>query len=139
MNDPQRDAFLWSWSRRRAIGRGKFGLYGVALGALGGFLFAWFLSPGPGERSAHAYDTLGQLMPDFSLYGMAMAAFGAMGWSAADRLFRHQDRVFQGLLDLGATVPEEKPDTPINGPQIAVYAALLIIALLVVGLFVAFG
>lgn len=135
MNERQRDLFLWVWSRRRKPGMAAIGLRGAGIGALGGLLFAFMLSPG---SSAPAYDVIGQLTPMVKVIALAVPAFAFLGWLGATRIYASQEAMYQSMLANGAQVPAEKPVMQLSdrGPALAVAIAFAIIAGFIVVLFV---
>ena len=142
MNERQRDLFLWVWSRRRQPGRAAIGLRGLAIGALGGVVFAFLLSPGA-PSDIPAYNAWGQMFGAIgnTLKAMVLAvpAFGFIGWLGADRVFAAQERMYQDMLAAGARGPEQKPLMQLadRGPALAVAIAFAVIAGLIIALIVA--
>jgi hypothetical protein len=128
MNERQRDLFLWQWSRRRTPGARAVARRGLGIGALGGVLFGWMVSPGPAP-DVHAYDTLGRLTSGLGVYAVAIPVFALMGWSGARRVFASQEAMYQSLLSAGARVPEREPvlQPGDRGPAIAVAIAVAVI------------
>ena len=135
MNERQRDLFLWLWSRRRKPGQMAIALRGAGIGALGGLLFAFLLSPG---SDAPAYDILGQLAPMARVIFLAVPAFALLGWLGANRVYASQEAMYQSMLASGAKIPEQKPVMQMSdrGPALAVAIAAAIIAAFIIVLFV---
>lgn len=138
MNERQRDLFLWVWSRRRKPGQMAIGLRGAGIGALGGLLFAFLLSPG---SDAPAYDIIGQLAPMARVITLAVPAFALIGWLGANRIYASQEAMYRQMLQSGARVPDEKPvmQPGDRGPAVAVGIAVAIIAGFIIFLIVQYG
>lgn len=141
MNERQRDLFLYEWSRRRAPGRARVALRGAIIGALGGVLFTvLMMSAGAlefGNTSASLMSGLGNLA---KMLGLAVPAFGAIGYVGANRVYAQQEAMYQAILQTGAQPPAEKPQ--LQGadrwPAIAVGVAVVIIAGFIIALFIAY-
>ncbi len=138
MNARQRDLFLWLWSHRRKPGQTAIALRGALIGALGGLVFAFMLSPG---SSAPAYDFIGQITPMARLIALSVPAFAFIGWLGANRVYAAQEAMYQSLLASGAEVPAQKPvmQPGDRGPAVAVGIAVAIIAGFIIFLFVQYG
>lgn len=138
MNERQRDLFLWLWSRRRKPGQTAIALRGALIGALGGLVFAFMLSPG---SDAPAYDIIGQLAPMARLIALSVPAFAFIGWLGANRVYAAQEAMYQSMLASGAEVPAQKPvmQASDRGPAVAVGIAVAIIAGFILFLFVQYG
>ncbi|MBL8542919.1 MAG: hypothetical protein JNJ63_03840 [Hyphomonadaceae bacterium] len=139
MNERQRDLFLYAWSHRRRPGRFAIGLRGLAIGALGGFVFALLLQgQGAHTPGVHAYETGRQLLSDLRLFALSIPAFASIGWIGADRIFMGQETQYQALLAAGARVPDHKPVMQLSdrGPALAVAIAFAVIAAFIIAQFV---
>ncbi len=138
MNERQRDLFLWLWSRRRKPGQTAIALRGALIGALGGLVFAFMLSPG---SDAPAYDFIGQITPMARLIGMSVPAFAFLGWLGANRVYAAQETMYQSMLASGAEVPAQKPimQASDRGPALAVGIAVAIILGFIIFVFVQYG
>lgn len=139
MNERQRDLFLYVWSRRRRPGRLAIGLRGLAIGALGGFVFALLmLGQGAHTPGVHAYETGKQLFSDLRLFALSVPAFAFIGWIGADRIFAGHEMQYQALMAAGARVPEHKPVMQLSdrGPALAVAIVFAVIAAFIIALFV---
>jgi hypothetical protein len=131
VNERQRDQFLFLWSRRRAPGAMRIALRGAVIGGLGGLAFAWImLSGGAHTPGVHAYDFAGQLGSAVRLVALSVAAFAAIGWGTARRVWASQERMYHSLLEAGARVPEQKPILTMadRGPALAVAIVAVVIA-----------
>jgi len=128
VNERQRDLFLYVWSKRRAPGRGAVALGGLAIGAIGGLVFALVLSSVAGFENFFAI-----LLP-------AVGAFGVIGFIGANRVYALQEHQYQSILATGAQVPAEKPvmQPGDRGPAVAVAITVAIIAGFIIFLFANF-
>lgn len=119
MTPNQRDAFLYSWQRRRTRGRRGNALLCAGIGAAGGVLFGALLLGG-------ISDPAGNLL---RLFGTAIPAFAALAAGLGDRIYRSNEAMYQDLVRQGATAPAQKPALTAGerGPQIAVLIAVVLI------------
>lgn len=111
MNERQRDLFLYVWSRRRAPGQAAVALRGAAIGALGGLVFALFMANGIdfGGKGGGLASIIPLITRGGALFAMSIAAFGAIGFFGANRVYASQEAMYQSILAAGARVPAEKP------------------------------
>lgn len=141
MNERQRDLFLWLWSRRRKPGRAAIAMRGAGVGALGGAVFA-LLMGGSIDTSASGYTGLSTIIPLIERGGLllvlSVAAFAALGFILANRVFAAQEAMYQAMLASGAQAPDRKPlmRPSDRGPALAVAIAAALIAGFIIFLFV---
>lgn len=64
-------------------------------------------------------------MPGLRLLAMSIAAFGALGWLLADRVFVSQEALYRGILRTGAKPPAEKPQMQISDRRPALAVAIV--------------
>lgn len=138
MNERQRDLFLWLWSRRRKPGQTIIALRGALIGALGGVLFAFLISP---SSNAPAYDIIGQIAPMAHILALSVPAFAFLGWLGANRVYAAHEAMYQSMLASGAEAPAQKPVMRASdrGPAVAVGIALAIIAGFLIFVVVQYG
>jgi hypothetical protein len=120
MNERQQAVFLWSWSRRRALGRARAALIGAGVGALAGLAFAIVMltamtASGGASLNEDAMPpwmfALGKALgPAVFLFIVSVPPFAAMGAFLADRVWALQERQYHTLLAAGARVPDERPN-----------------------------
>lgn len=113
MNERQRDLFLYVWSERRKPGQVAISLRGLAIGALGGLVFALILLGDVTAGSRGNYTGISAIIPMIErggmLFVMSIGAFGGIGFLLANRVFASQEAMYQSMLASGATVPTQKP------------------------------
>jgi hypothetical protein len=120
MNERQRAAFLWGWSRRRRMGLGGFLLLGLGVGAVGGLVFAGamlFAMTANGGTFRVAEEDLSGLMlwfaqtlgPTGFLFAISIPAFAGLGAVLALFAGRRIEWQYQNLLAQGAQPPQSKP------------------------------
>jgi len=132
MNERQRDLFLYVWSRRRAPGQMQIALRGLAIGALGGLVFALILGSDI-NFDRGAYTGLSAIIPMIQQGGklliLSIGAFGLLGFILANRVFAAQEAMYQSMLAAGAQIPAEKPvmQGADRWPAIAVGVAVAVI------------
>lgn len=142
MNERQRDLFLYLWSRRRTPGQMQIALRGLAIGALGGLVFAFILGSNIDFSGDKTYTGLSVILPIIERGGMllvmSIGAFGLLGFILANRVFAAQEAMYQSMLATGARVPEAKPQMQPGdrGPAVAVAIAFGVIAIFIIVLFV---
>lgn len=132
MNERQRDLFLWVWSKRRTPGQAAIGLRGAGIGALGGVVFALIMAGSIdfGGKGGGLAAILPIIERGGLLFALSIAAFGAIGFFGANRVFASQEAMYQSMLASGARVPDQKPimQPGDRGPAIAVGIAVAVIA-----------
>ncbi len=144
MNERQRDLFLYIWSRRRQRGQTPVSLMGAGIGALGGLAFALILG-GQMSFERGGYTGLSAIIPIVEQGGrlllLSVAAFGALGFVGANRVFAAQEAMYQSILATGARVPNAKPAMQASdrGPAIAVAIAVGLIMVFIIVLFAMYG
>lgn len=146
MNPRRQAIFLWEWSRRRALGRGKVVLLGAGIGALGGIGFgALLLAATAGSELRLNEDEIAPFVLPFAralgpagfLFALAAPAFAFLGALGADRLWAMQEFQYRAFIEAGARVPETAPEITWadRAPKwIVVAVALLVVAGLLFGL-----
>ena len=142
MNARQRDAFLWQWSRKRAIGARGAALRGLLIGAAGGVLFAVLLQWLTRSEGRAGVDVWLAGLRQFGLVmALAVPAFGALGLALTWRIYASQERIYQALLDQGATLPAAAPvlGWADRGPALAVGVTMALLTGLIVAAFIAYG
>lgn len=131
MNERQRDLFLYVWSRRRAPGQAAIALRGALIGAAGGLVFALFMAGGIdfGGKGGGLAAILPILSRGGLLLVMSVAAFAAIGFFGANRVYASQEAMYQSILATGARVPEQKPmmQPGDRGPALAVGITVVVI------------
>lgn len=120
MTPNQRDAFMYSWEKRRKRGRMGNALLSAGIGAAGGVLFGLMLIGDIADPDGNA----------LRLFGMAIPTFAMLASGLGDRVYRSNEAMYQNFVSQGATAPAEKPTltTAERGPQIAVLIAFVVIA-----------
>jgi len=134
--------FLWLWSRRRKPGRLAIAIRGLVIGAVGGVVFAGVMLGAVGKGGNHSTAAfLASLKDAALLFGLAVPAFGAMGFFMASRVFASNEAMYQSLLRAGATVPGEKPVLRASdrGPAIAVGIVVAVIVVFIVVIAIKYG
>jgi hypothetical protein len=131
VNERQRDLFLYVWSRRRAPGQAAIALRGALIGAAGGLVFALFMAGGIdfGGKGGDLAAILPILSRGGLLLVMSVAAFAAIGFFGANRVYASQEAMYQSMLASGARVPEQKPvmQPGDRGPALAVGITVVVI------------
>ena len=141
MNERQRDLFLWLWSRRRAPGPLRVALRGALIGAFGGLAFSAIMLTSMGAPPASGYTGLSTIIPllerGWLMVTLAVPAFAIIGLLGANRVYSANERMYQSMLQAGASVPEQKPTMQVldRWPAVVVGIVVAIIAGFILYLF----
>jgi len=130
VNERQRDLFLYVWSQRRTPGQAAIALRGALIGAAGGLAFALFMANGIDFGGGKGgVDVAAMVTRGGSLFAMSIAAFAAIGFFGANRVYASQEAMYQSILATGARVPAQKPvmQPGDRGPAIAVGVTVIVI------------
>jgi hypothetical protein len=148
MTPNQRDVFLYSWAQKRKRGRLGNALLCAGIGAAGGLLFGFMMmgdmsatmaSGSQASPSVHSMSIwLGNI---FKLFGLAVPAFALLMAGLGDRVFQSNEAMYQNMLAQGAAPPTQKPTLKAGerGPQIAVLATVVVIAVFIIVVAVMYG
>lgn len=131
MTPNQRDVFMYSWAQQRKRGRLGNLLLCAGIGAAGGLLFGFMLL-------GDVADPIGNFL---RLFGLAVPAFAALAAGLGDRVYMSNEAIYQNMVAQGAAPPTQKPTLKASerGPQIAVLATVVIIAIFIIVVAVMYG
>ncbi len=144
MNGRPEEAFLWDWTRRRRYGRLGILMFGLAIGAVGGLVFAllmlWGMTMNGASFSLNEDEMspfmlwLGRLLgPTGFLFALSIPAFAGIGAFLSFRVWDMIEHRYHSLLDAGARVPDERPVLTLKERMPAIIV-LAVLVLLVVGM-----
>ena len=88
MTPNQRDAFMYSWERRRKRGRMGNALLSAGIGAAGGVLFGLMLIGDIADPGANF----------LRLFGLAIPALAASALGLGDRVYRSNEAMYQSFV-----------------------------------------
>ncbi|HYD72719.1 MAG TPA: hypothetical protein VEF55_06245 [Candidatus Binatia bacterium] len=144
MSGRQEQTFLWDWTRRRRHGRLAVLMFGLAIGAAGGLLFAilmlWGMtmngaSFGLNEDEMSPFMLwLGRLLgPTGFLFAVSIPAFAGLGAFLSFRVWDMIEYRYHSLLDAGVRVPDRRPSLTFKERMPAIIV-LAVFGLIVLGM-----
>jgi hypothetical protein len=138
------EAFLWEWTQRRRYGRLGVLMLGLAIGAIGGLVFAilmlWGMTMNGASFSLNEDEMwpfmlwLGRLLgPTGFLFAVSIPAFAGLGAILSFRVWDMVEHRYHSLLNTGARVPDERPLLTLR-ERIPTIIVLAIFGLLALGM-----
>jgi hypothetical protein len=138
------EAFLWEWTQRRRYGRLGVLMLGLAIGAIGGLVFAllmlWGMTMNGASFRLNEDEMspfmlwLGRLLgPTGFLFAVSIPAFAGLGALLSFRVWDMVEYRYRSLLDAGARVPDRRPQLTLK-QRIPAIIVLVFFGLLALGM-----